>query len=232
MGATVRKSASLIDAWATRNRTHSWPRSTHARFVQMENPARRGRGAGEGGTSAWLARGDRAAGPPQDPPPLCSCPPSRAAVCPLSSHLARRVSWASLKSVKVLARPNAEGSMATPRMDAYSVSTRPKAAMRSKPGTGSNTRGRSETKGEGRRGRTQREGSRSQGRGEETQRQDAHRREEGAQGAHRWTRTWGAHPLASPSGAQPPTSRQRRGCTGAGHTARPGPAGSQRLHLL
>ena len=115
-----------------------------------------------------MAPGDRTAGPPQDPPPLCSCPPSRAAVCPLSSHLARRVSWASLKSVKVLARPNAEGSMATPRMDAYSFSTRPKAAMRSKPGTGSSTRGRSETKGEGRRGRTQREGSRSQGRREET----------------------------------------------------------------
>lgn len=32
--------------------------------------------------------------------------------------------------------PKAEGSMATPRMEAYSFSTSPKAAIRSKPGEG------------------------------------------------------------------------------------------------
>lgn len=62
-----------------------------------------------------------------------------------------------MKSVKVLAGPKAEGSMDTPRRAEYSFSTRPKAAIRSKPAAGARQRA-SEGRGAGAEGRRPRSG--------------------------------------------------------------------------
>lgn len=110
-----------------KNMPRDCPHSAHGDFINLSNVNFRSVSTGVSQPFAAVAalprptasRRSPARAPAPSPPNLqwpqhgLPAPPQ-----PSPSHLTRLVSWASLKSVKVGVPPKAEGSMATPRMEA------------------------------------------------------------------------------------------------------------------